>query len=151
MNTQAGSAGIDVLLVEDAPGDGRLAREALKEATVRNNRSAARDGVDGPALLRRDGEYAAAPRPGVILPDLARPRKGGREVLEEIEADPAPRSLPVVILTRSEAARDIVRANAPHADGCLARPADPDPSITVVKSGEDFGFTLVKLPPEQRP
>ena len=151
MNTQAGSTGIEVLLVEDNPGDVRLTREALKEGKVRNNLSVARDGVEALAFLRREGEHAAAPRPDVILLDLNLPRKDGREVLEEIKADPALRSIPVVILTSSEAERDIVQAYALHANCYITKPVDLDQFITVVKSIEDFWFTIVKLPPEQRP
>jgi chemotaxis family two-component system response regulator Rcp1 len=151
MNTQAGSTGIEVLLVEDNPGDVRLTREALKEGKVRNNLSVARDGVEALAFLRREGEHAAAPRPDVILLDLNLPRKDGREVLEEIKADPSLRSIPVVILTSSEAERDIVQAYALHANCYITKPVDLDQFITVVKSIEDFWFTIVKLPPEQRP
>ena len=142
---------VRILLVEDNPGDVRLTREALKEGKVRNNLSVARDGVEALAFLRREGEYAAAPRPDVILLDLNLPRKDGREVLEEIKADPALRSIPVVILTSSDAERDIAQAYALHANCYITKPVDLDQFITVVKSIEDFWFTIVKLPPEQRP
>ena len=142
---------IEVLLVEDNPGDVRLTREALKEGKVRNNLSVAPDGVEALAFLRRQGKYADAPRPDVILLDLNLPKKDGREVLEEIKADPALRSIPVVILTSSDAERDIVRAYSLHANCYITKPVDLDQFITVVKSIEDFWFTIVKLPPEPRP
>jgi CheY-like chemotaxis protein len=144
------SEAIEVLLVEDNPGDVRLTREALKEGKVRNNLSVAPDGVEALAFLRREGKYADAPRPDVILLDLNLPRKDGREVLEAIKADPALRNIPVVILTTSDAERDIVRAYSLHANCYITKPVDLDQFITVVKSIEDFWFTIVKLPPEPR-
>jgi chemotaxis family two-component system response regulator Rcp1 len=151
MSSHAGPGAIEVLLVEDNPGDVRLTREALKEGKVRNNLSVVQDGVEALAFLRREGQYAAAPRPDVILLDLNLPRKGGREVLEDIKADPALRAIPVVILTSSEAEIDIAQAYALHANCYISKPVDLDQFITVVKSIEDFWFTIVKLPPEQRP
>ncbi len=145
------SEAIEVLLVEDNPGDVRLTREALKEGKVRNNLSVAPDGVEALAFLRRQGRYADAPRPDVILLDLNLPKKDGREVLEEIKADPLLRTIPVVILTTSEAERDIARAYDLHANCYITKPVDLDQFITVVKSIEDFWFTIVKLPPEPRP
>jgi len=150
MSPHAGSSAIEVLLVEDNPGDVRLTREALKEGKVRNNLSVAQDGVEALAFLRREGRYAAAPRPDVILLDLNLPRMDGREVLEEIKADPSLRSIPVVILTSSEAERDIAQAYALHANCYITKPVDLDQFITVVKSIEDFWFTIVKLPAEPR-
>ena len=141
---------IEVLLVEDNPGDVRLTREALKEGKVRNNLSVAPDGVEALAYLRRQGRYADAKRPDLILLDLNLPRKDGREVLGEIKADPALRTIPVVILTTSEAERDISGAYALHANCYITKPVDLDQFITVVKSIEDFWFTIVKLPPEPR-
>jgi two-component system, chemotaxis family, response regulator Rcp1 len=140
------SQAIEVLLVEDNPGDVRLTREALKEGKVRNNLSVAQDGEEALAFLRRQGRYAEAPRPDVILLDLNLPRKDGREVLEAIKADPALRTIPVVILTSSEAERDIARAYELHANCYITKPVDLDQFITVVKSVEDFWFTIVKLP-----
>jgi CheY-like chemotaxis protein len=145
------SDAIEVLLVEDNPGDVRLTREALKEGKVRNHLSVAPDGVEALAFLRRQGKYADAPRPDVILLDLNLPKKDGREVLEEIKGDPALRNIPVVILTSSDAERDIVRAYSLHANCYITKPVDLDQFITVVKSIEDFWFTIVKLPPEPRP
>lgn len=150
MTARPSSEPIEVLLVEDNPGDVRLTREALKEGKVRNNLSVAPDGVEALAFLRRQGRYADAPRPDLILLDLNLPRKDGREVLEEIKADPSLRAIPVVILTTSDAERDIVRAYSLHANCYITKPLDLDQFITVVKSIEDFWFTIVKLPPEPR-
>jgi chemotaxis family two-component system response regulator Rcp1 len=146
MNGRAASQPIEVLLVEDNPGDVRLTREALKEGKVHNNLSVVPDGVEALAFLRREGRYADAPRPDVILLDLNLPRKDGREVLEDVKADPSLRAIPVVILTSSEAERDIARAYALHANCYITKPVDLDQFITVVKSIEDFWFTIVKLP-----
>lgn len=140
------SSPIEVLLVEDNPGDVRLTREALKEGKVCNNLSIVPDGVEAMAFLRREGPYADAPRPDVILLDLNLPKKDGREVLEEVKSDPALRSIPVVVLTSSEAERDIARAYALHANCYITKPVDLDQFITVVKSIEDFWFSIVKLP-----
>ena len=142
------SSPIEVLLVEDNPGDVRLTREALKEGKVCNNLSVVPDGVQAMAFLRREGPYAAAPRPDVILLDLNLPRKDGREVLEEVKGDPELRTIPVVVLTSSEAERDIARAYALHANCYITKPVDLDQFITVVKSIEDFWFSIVKLPQE---
>ena len=146
---RTGSEPIEVLLVEDNPGDVRLTREALRDGKVHNNLSVAPDGVEALAFLRRQGKYADAPRPDVILLDLNLPRKDGREVLEEIKADPSLARIPVVILTSSEAERDIAQAYALHANCYVTKPVDLDQFITVVKSIEDFWFTIVKLPPER--
>jgi len=137
---------IEVLLVEDNPGDVRLTREALKEGKVSNNLHVAPDGVEALAFLRREGNYADAVRPDLILLDLNLPRKGGREVLEEIKGDPALRHIPVVILTSSSAEQDIARAYDLHANCYISKPVDLDQFITVVRSIEDFWFTVVKLP-----
>lgn len=150
MNARGGDA-IQVLLVEDNPGDVRLTREALREGKVRNNLSVAPDGVEALAFLRRQGKYADAPRPDVILLDLNLPKKDGREVLVEVKADPSLRNIPVVILTSSEAERDIAQAYDLHANCYITKPVDLDQFIHVVKSIEDFWFTVVKLPPEPRP
>ena len=139
---------VEILLVEDNPGDVRLTQEALREGKVRNNLSVAADGVEAIAYLRREGEYADAVRPDLILLDLNLPRKDGREVLEEIKADPALRHIPVVVLTSSQAEEDIVRAYDLHANCYVTKPVDLDQFIRVVESIEDFWFTIVKLPPE---
>jgi two-component system, chemotaxis family, response regulator Rcp1 len=148
MSFQSTSRPVEILLVEDNPGDVRLTREALTEAKVRNNLYVASDGVQAIAFLRREGEFAGSVRPDLILLDLNLPRKDGREVLEEIKADPALRQIPVVILTSSQAEQDIVRAYDLHANCYISKPVDLDQFIKVVKSIEDFWFAIVKLPKE---
>jgi len=148
MSDRTLSRPIDILLVEDNPGDVRLTREALREGKIRNNLHVARDGVEALAFLRREGAHANAPRPDVVLLDLNLPRKSGREVLSEVKQDPALRKIPVVILTSSEAEEDILRAYDLHANCYITKPVDLDQFIKVVKSIEDFWFTVVKLPPE---
>jgi two-component system, chemotaxis family, response regulator Rcp1 len=139
---------IDILLVEDNPGDVRLTREALREGKVRNHLYVAADGVEALRFLRREGEHAGAVRPDLILLDLNLPKKDGREVLEEIKGDPALRSIPVVVLTSSQAEQDICRAYDLHANCYVTKPVDLEQFITVVKSIEAFWFTIVKLPTE---
>ncbi|HEU4455698.1 MAG TPA: response regulator [Longimicrobium sp.] len=148
MSSGAATRPIEVLLVEDNPGDVRLTREALREGKVRNNLNVAADGIEALAYLRREGGYAGSVRPDLILLDLNLPRMDGREVLEVIKADPALRSIPVVVLTSSQAERDIVRAYDLRANCYVSKPVDFDQFIIVVKSIEDFWFTIVKLPPE---
>jgi CheY-like chemotaxis protein len=137
---------IEILLVEDNPGDVRLAVEGLKEGKVRNNLHVACDGVEAMAFLRQEGPYATAERPDLILLDLNLPRKDGREVLTEIKADPALRTIPVVILTTSSAEQDILRSYELQANCYITKPVDLDQFITVIRSIEDFWLTIVKLP-----
>ena len=137
---------IEILLVEDNPGDVRLTIEALREGKVYNRLSAAADGVEALAFLRREGKYAEAPRPDVILLDLNLPRKDGREVLGEIKTDPELMSIPVVVLTTSKAEEDILRSYALHANCYVTKPVDLEQFIRVVKSIEDFWFSIVRLP-----
>jgi chemotaxis family two-component system response regulator Rcp1 len=141
------SASVEVLLVEDNPGDVLLTREALREGKVRNNLSVVDDGVKALAYLRREGEYANATRPDLVLLDLNLPRMSGREVLEQIKADPQLRNIPVVILTSSQAEQDILRAYDLHANCYVTKPVDLDQFISVVRSIEDFWLTIVRLPP----
>ncbi len=141
---------IEILLVEDNPGDVRLTREAMRDAKMRNTIRIVTDGVEALAFLRREGQYADAPRPDVILLDLNLPKKDGREVLAEIKTDPNLRRIPVVILTTSEAEEDILKAYDLHANAYVAKPVDLDKFITVVKSIEDFWLEIVKLPPDGR-
>ena len=141
---------IDILLVEDNPGDVRLTREALKEGKVLINQlNVARDGVEALAFLRRQGEFSDAVRPDIILLDLNLPKKDGREVLAEIKNDPELRRIPVVILTTSKAEEDILKSYDMHANCYITKPVDLDQFITVVQSIEDFWLTIVKLPPEE--
>lgn len=137
---------IDILLVEDNPGDVRLTREAMKEAKLHNQLHVVSDGVDALAFLRRQGAYASAVRPQLILLDLNLPRKDGREVLAEIKQDTDLRRIPVVILTTSEAEVDILKAYDLHANCYIVKPVDIEQFLTVVKSIEDFWVAIVKLP-----
>lgn len=139
---------IEILLIEDNAGDARLAREALRDAKVRNNLSWVSDGVEALAFLRREGKYAQAPRPDLILLDLNLPRKDGREVLTEIKADDKLKRIPVVILTTSQAEEDIVRAYHLNANCYISKPVDLDQFMKVVKTIEDFWLTIVRLPGE---
>ncbi|MBM7119273.1 response regulator [Archangium primigenium] len=137
---------IEILLVEDNPGDVRLTIEALKEGKVRNRLSVARDGVEAIAFLRRQGAHADAARPDLILLDLNLPRKDGREVLAEIKEDPSLRRIPVVVLTTSKAEEDILRTYDLHANCYINKPVDLEQFITVVRSIDDFWLSVVRLP-----
>ncbi|MEY2410393.1 MAG: hypothetical protein QOF48_3063 [Verrucomicrobiota bacterium] len=139
---------IEILLVEDNSGDARLAREALRDAKVRNNLTWISDGTEALAFLRREGKYERAPRPDLILLDLNLPRKDGREVLTEIKADEKFRRIPVVILTTSQAEEDVLRAYHLNANCYITKPVDLDQFMKVVKTIEDFWLTIVKLPSE---
>ena len=140
--------GIEILLVEDNPGDVRLTREALKDGKIVNNLHVAEDGVEALAFLRREGKYHNAVRPELILLDLNLPKKDGREVLAEIKADKDLKRIPVVILTSSAAEQDIVKSYNLHANCYVTKPVDLDQFINVVKSIEHFWLSVVKLPPE---
>jgi chemotaxis family two-component system response regulator Rcp1 len=138
---------IEILMVEDNPGDVRLTVEALKEGKVRNNFHAVEDGVKALAYLRQEGDYAGAPRPDLILLDLNLPKKSGREVLAEIKEDLDLRRIPVVILTVSQAEQDIMKSYNLHANCYITKPVDLDRFLEVVKSIENFWLTVVMLPP----
>jgi CheY-like chemotaxis protein len=140
---------VELLLVEDNPGDVELTREALDEAKVRNRLNVVSDGVEALAFLRREGAYRAAPRPDLVLLDLNLPRMDGREVLAEIKADPVLRTIPTVVLTTSEAERDILAAYRLHANAYIVKPVDLDQFLGVVRSIEGFWLAVVKLPPEK--
>jgi two-component system, chemotaxis family, response regulator Rcp1 len=146
MNGSGSGRPIEILLVEDNPGDVRLTIEGLRESKVRNNLHVAPDGVAALEFLRRDGTYADAPRPDLILLDLNLPKKDGREVLAEIKADPALRTIPVVVLTTSSAEKDVLRTYELQAASYITKPVDLEQFITVVKSIEDFWLTIVTLP-----
>lgn len=137
---------VEILLVEDNPGDARLAMEALKDAKVKNKLHWVEDGVEAMAFLRREGKYSDAPHPDVILLDLNLPRKDGREVLEEIKRDEDLRRIPVVILTASNAEEDIIKTYNLHANCYIRKPVDFDRFIEVVKSIDYFWLTIVTLP-----
>jgi len=136
---------IEILLVEDNPGDVRLTREALKDAKVRNTLHVAMDGVEALAFLRKQGKYAAVPRPDLILLDLNLPKKNGREVLEEIKQDDALSHIPIVILTTSQAELDIVESYRLHANAYVTKPVDLEQFLKVVGSIEEFWLEIVKL------
>ena len=137
---------IEILLVEDNPGDARLAQEALKESKVHNNLHHVVDGVEAMAFLRRQEEYAGVPPPDLILLDLNLPRKDGREVLAEVKEDPDLRLIPIVVLTTSEAERDLIRSYDLHANAYVVKPIDLDRFIEIVQAIEHFWFSVVKLP-----
>ena len=139
---------VEILLIEDNAGDARLAKEALRDAKVRNNLTWISDGIDALAYLRREGKYDKAPRPDLILLDLNLPRKDGREVLSEIKADERIKRIPVVILTTSQAEEDVLRAYHLNANCYIPKPVDLDQFIRVVKTIEDFWLTIVRLPSE---
>jgi len=147
MNGENVGIPVEILLVEDNPGDARLAREGLSECKIRNNLNIAEDGVKAMAFLRRQGEYANVPRPDLILLDLNRPRKDGREVLQEIKEDESLRLIPVVILTTSKAEEDILKTYALHGNCYVTKPLGLPQFLDVVRSIEEFWFTIVKLPP----
>jgi chemotaxis family two-component system response regulator Rcp1 len=137
---------IEILLIEDNPGDVRLTVEALKESKIRNHMSVARDGAEAMAVLGQQGPYADAPRPDLILLDLNLPKKDGREVLAEFKQDPRWWSIPVVILTTSDTSLDIMRSYELHANCYITKPVDLDSLLQVVRSIEEFWLTIVRLP-----
>jgi CheY-like chemotaxis protein len=143
------AAPIEILLVEDNPGDVRLTVEALKQGKVHNNLTVAADGVEALTFLRRQRNHAHAPRPDLILLDLNLPKKDGREVLAEIKGDKNLRQIPVVVLTTSQAEEDIVKAYGLNANCYITKPVGLDQFISVVNSIEDFWLTIVKLPKDQ--
>jgi two-component system, chemotaxis family, response regulator Rcp1 len=140
---------VEILLVEDNPGDVRLTREALREGKVYNNLHWAKDGVEALEFLRREGKHAGAPRPDIILLDLNLPKKDGREVLEIIKGDEQLKYIPVVVLTTSKAEEDVVKSYALHANCYVTKPVDLEKFIVVVKSIDRFWLTVVTLPPAQ--
>ncbi len=137
---------IEILLVEDNPGDVRLTQEVLNDGKVRNNMSVVKDGTEAVSFLQQTGEYADAPRPDIILLDLNLPKKDGREVLAEIKDDFNLKNIPVVVLTTSSAEQDIFKAYDLHANCYITKPVDLDQFIRVIRSIEDFWLTIVKLP-----
>ncbi len=137
---------IEILLVEDNPGDARLAVEALKESKVRNNLYHVRDGVEAMRFLRRQAEFADAPLPDLVLLDLNLPRKDGHEVLREIKDDDELRMIPVVVLTTSAAERDLVKTYGLHANAYVVKPIGLDEFVEVVQAIEEFWLSIVKLP-----
>jgi len=141
----SGGVPIEILLVEDNPGDARLTREALRDAKVRNNLHVAPDGVEALAFLRRQGKHATAPKTDLILLDLNLPKKDGREVLEEVKRDDQLQHIPIVILTTSQAERDIAESYRLRANAYVTKPVDLEQFLKVVQSIEHFWLEIVKL------
>jgi chemotaxis family two-component system response regulator Rcp1 len=141
---------VEILLVEDNPGDVRLTKEALKEGKVYNNLHWARDGVEALEFLKREGKHAKAPRPDIILLDLNLPKKDGREVLAVIKQDSELKHIPVVVLTTSKAEEDVLRSYELHANCYVTKPVDLEKFIQVVQSIDRFWLTVVTLPPAER-
>jgi CheY-like chemotaxis protein len=138
---------IEVLLVEDDPGDVLMTREAFEDYKVHNNLAVVTDGAAALAYMRREGQYANAPRPDLVLLDLNLPRRDGREVLAEIKNDPELRQIPVVVLTTSQADEDILRSYQLHANAYVTKPVDFDRFVSVVRRIDEFFVSVVKLPP----
>jgi len=141
-----GSRPVEILLVEDNPGDERLTREALKEGKVYSNMHWVKDGVEAMQFLRREGKFTGAVHPDIILLDLNLPKKDGREVLQEIKSDEHLRRIPVVVLTTSKAEEDVLRSYNLHANCYVTKPVDLEKFIVVVKSIDAFWLTVVTLP-----
>jgi two-component system, chemotaxis family, response regulator Rcp1 len=140
---------INILLVEDNPGDADLAREALSDSKFNNNLQVVDDGEKAMAFLRREGPFVDAQRPDLILLDLNLPKKDGREVLAEIKADPGLKTIPVVILTTSQAEEDVLRTYQLHANCYITKPIDLSQFLHVVRSIENFWLSIVVLPPNE--
>jgi chemotaxis family two-component system response regulator Rcp1 len=145
-STGTHAAPIEVLLVEDSPGDVRLTREALKDAKVHISLHVASDGIEAMGFLERSGKHVHAPRPDLILLDLNLPRKDGREVLKEIKESSSLRSIPVVILTTSSSAADVEQSYHLHANCYISKPVDLDGFLKVIRSIDNFWLSVVKLP-----
>ena len=141
---------IEILLVEDSPGDVRLTQEAFRDAKVHINLHVASDGARAMAFLKREGQYADVPRPDLVLLDLNLPKKDGREVLEEIKESPTLKSIPVVILTTSSSDTDILRSYRLHANCFITKPVGLEGFLKVVHSIDNFWLSVVKLPREAR-
>jgi chemotaxis family two-component system response regulator Rcp1 len=142
---------VEILLVEDNPGDVRLTIEALKESSLPNHLSVVGDGVDALAFLRRQGKFADSARPDMILLDLNLPKKSGLEVLADVKADQTLRRTPVVILTTSQAEQDIIKSYNLYANCYISKPVDLGQFMNVIKCIEEFWLTIVKLPCEGEP
>jgi len=137
---------VDVLLVEDDQGDILMTREAFEHYKIRNTLHVVTDGEQALQFLRRTGEYAKAPRPGLILLDLNLPRRDGLEVLAELKEDPELRVIPVVILTTSQAEEDILRSYSLHANAYVSKPVDFERFMEVIRQIDNFFVTVVQLP-----
>ena len=149
MNSQVAERPIEILLVDDNPGDARLATEALKDGEVESRLHTAKDGVEAIDFLRRKGEYFDAPRPDLILLDLNMPRMNGRQVLAEIKEDSALKDIPVVILTGSRELDDIVKSYDLHANCYVTKPTDFEQFIGMMRSITSFCLITMKLSTEE--
>ena len=141
-----GERPIEVLLVEDDPGDVLMTREAFQDYKLHNQLHVVSDGAEAMAFLRREGEYAGRPRPDLVLLDLNLPRMDGRQVLEAIKSDPELASIPVVVLTTSENEDDVLRSYSLHANAYVTKPVDFSRFIEVIRQIDDFFVTVVRLP-----
>ncbi len=139
---------IEILLVEDNPGDVRLAQEALKDSKIKNQLYVVQDGVEAMEFLHQQGKYVGVPRPDLILLDLNLPRKSGREVLTEVKNDENLKRIPVVVLTVSKAEEDILKCYNNYANCYITKPLDFSQFMEITKSIEEFWLTIVKLPPK---
>jgi len=148
MSLEASGASIDILLVEDNPGDGRLTREILIDQKIANRLHVVENGVEAMAFLRAEGKYSSAPRPGLVLLDLNLPKKDGREVLMEIKKDPELKSIPVVILTASQAEEDVLKSYGLHANYYITKPVNLEQLIGVLRSINNLWLSIVELAPK---
>jgi CheY-like chemotaxis protein len=146
LTTKLSCKPIEILMAEDSPSDVLMTREAMDQAKISNHLHVVQDGVEAMQFLRRAGRYADAPRPDLILLDLNMPRKNGREVLEELKGDPLLRHIPVTVLTMSQDEEDVLRAYRLYANCYITKPVDFDSFVDVVKSIEQFWFSVVTLP-----
>ncbi len=140
---------IEILLVEDNPGDVRLTKEAFENGRIENNITVVTDGVEALAFLERAAPYTDAPRPDLILLDLNLPRKSGEAVLKTLKDDPSLKSIPTIVLTSSNAVEDVVTSYENHANAFLTKPISPEEFIETVRSFENFWFSVVRLPPRE--
>ena len=145
-SNEVNSRSIEILLVEDNPGDARLTIEAMREAKMSNRIHVVEDGVEAMQFLRREGRFGDAPRPDLILLDLNLPKKDGRAVLAEVKTDPALRRIPVVVLTTSRAEEDVLRAYDLHANAYVTKPVDLTQFMKIVAQIEEFWIKVVVLP-----
>lgn len=146
MNVMTNAKAVEILLVEDNPGDARLTEEAFKDSRLLNSMHRVSDGVEALAYLRQEGQYAKSARPDIILLDLNMPRKDGREVLAEIKEDPELKSIPVVVLTTSDADTDVIKSYELHANCYITKPVDLEKFMHIVQRIEDFWLAIVRLP-----
>ncbi len=141
---------VDILLIEDSPGDADLAKEALEESKLRNNLFIVTDGIEAMDFLYKKGKYSNMPRPDLIILDLNLPKKDGREVLKEIKLDDKLKRIPVVILTTSKAEEDVLKTYDLHANCYITKPIDLEKFLEVVKAIENFWMSIVVLPKEEK-